>query len=351
MKFLYVCFLAIATAFQAVDDMRLPEMSTSGYRKWPSGIVPYVVTNQFTAIERGRIHEALTQLNTKLEERVSFIPRTGETDYIRVVKGSGCWSYVGQLGGVQDLSLGTGCVGRGIIQHEFIHAIGFLHAHQRTDRDNYVEIRPQNMMDGVAGNFRKERYDSRYSTPYDYKSVMHYRATAFSKNGRPTIVALGYNGDLGNYDQATPTDALRATRMYGAPVPTTPSPTASPVACVSGSRGLQREVVQLANGPVTIRWNPRGAVQLTLGHYVGNGKKFNKKSWQLGRTISIRRGRKGGATVRAPGVKFKLRDNELVVAALGPNKLRIADAIINFPVHTLDILTGPKSLASDICRT
>lgn len=350
-------------AFQTVDDMRLPDgqMMTTGYRKWTGGIVPYVVTNQFTTIERTRIHDALSQLNTKLDERIRFIPReNNEYNYVKIIKGSGCWSYVGQVSGVQELSLGTGCVTRGIIQHEFIHAIGFLHAHQRTDRDDYIEIRSHNIIDGATGNFKKERYDSRYSTPYDYKSVMHYHSTAFSKNGEPTIVPVGdYTGDLGNYDQVTDNDVLRMTRMYGAPVPTTPSPTRAPttpaptLACTPGLRGMQLNAFKLGDGPMTMRWNPGDKVWVTLGDYLGKGNKYNKRWWRGRKTMSIRRGRRWRFTwVRAPGARIKLTKNELTVAAIGPDKLRIGNMVINFPLaETLDILIWRKSGAIKLCRT
>lgn len=364
---LLVAFVRTVLCYRTIDDMRLPDdgdMQTTGYRKWQNGVVPYVVTNQFTDIERARIHDALNQLNAKLGGRISFIPRTNnEYSYVKIIKGSGCWSYVGQVTGVQELSLGTGCVGRGIIQHEFIHAIGFLHAHQRTDRDDYVEIRSQNIIDGAVGNFNKERYDSRYSTSYDYKSVMHYRSTAFSKNGQPTIVPRGdYNGELGNYDQATANDVLRAARMYGAPVPTTPSPTrtpttpaptTSPVTCTPGPRGLQRNAFNLDNGPITLTWGPRGAVRITLGDYIGNGKKINKRTWRSRKAIRIRRGRKGKAVwVSAPGIKFKFVGTEISLERTQDASIRIGNRNFRWNFgSTLDMAVFRKSSIIKICRT
>ena len=54
-----------------------------------------------------------------------IIPRTSQADYVYVYKGAGCSSYVGRQGGVQYLSLGTGCASSiGVIIHEFMHAIG-----------------------------------------------------------------------------------------------------------------------------------------------------------------------------------------------------------------------------------
>ena len=54
-----------------------------------------------------------------------IVPRSNEADYVSVYRGSGCSSYVGRQGGVQYLSLGTGCASSvGVIIHEFMHAIG-----------------------------------------------------------------------------------------------------------------------------------------------------------------------------------------------------------------------------------
>ena len=53
-----------------------------------------------------------------------FVPRTSQRDYIHIVKGSGCSSSVGRVGGGQQVSLGRGCVYKGIVQHELMHALG-----------------------------------------------------------------------------------------------------------------------------------------------------------------------------------------------------------------------------------
>ena len=48
------------------------------------------------------------------------------SSYINVIKGDGCYSYVGNLKSrrAQDLSLAEDCMPPGIIAHEFIHALG-----------------------------------------------------------------------------------------------------------------------------------------------------------------------------------------------------------------------------------
>lgn len=60
-----------------------------------------------------------------------------------------CWSTVGRNGGQQLLSLSvSGCMDRGIIQHELLHALGFHHEHNRSDRDQHVRINWENVPEG-----------------------------------------------------------------------------------------------------------------------------------------------------------------------------------------------------------
>lgn len=46
------------------------------------------------------------------------------------------------------MSLADECVSFPTVVHEFMHVIGFIHEHQRNDRDNYVNIKWRNIISG-----------------------------------------------------------------------------------------------------------------------------------------------------------------------------------------------------------
>ena len=66
-----------------------------------------------------------------------------------------CYSYLGRIGGAQELSLGNGCWSTGIVQHEFMHALGFVHEQSRPDRDDYVTVDFTNILSGNLYNKEK----------------------------------------------------------------------------------------------------------------------------------------------------------------------------------------------------
>ncbi|CAG7825374.1 unnamed protein product, partial [Allacma fusca] len=95
----------------------------------------------------------------------------------------GCSSFVGKIGGKQLLNLeAPHCFSnRNIIVHELLHVLGFHHEQSRWDRDEYVGINWWNIEDGRDYNFDKY-YTVDYGVPYDYNSIMHYKANAFAKD-------------------------------------------------------------------------------------------------------------------------------------------------------------------------
>jgi len=80
---------------------------------------------------------------------IDFKQRESESDYVKILAGDGCSSYVGRLGGSQELSLANACEPVGVIIHELIHAIGFHHEHTREDRDSYIQIKWENVLPGM----------------------------------------------------------------------------------------------------------------------------------------------------------------------------------------------------------
>ena len=57
-----------------------------------------------------------------------------------------------------------------------MHAIGFHHEQNRSDRDNYVAIQWGNIQSGWSSQFNKNSYTLNQQGTYDYSSVMHYGA-------------------------------------------------------------------------------------------------------------------------------------------------------------------------------
>ncbi|XP_030840781.1 zinc metalloproteinase nas-13-like [Strongylocentrotus purpuratus] len=175
--------------------------------RWVNGVVPYVIDNRYDYGTRARITRAMERYHETT--CIRFVERTRETDYIYIFPGNGCYSLVGRVGGQQQVSLGNGCTTNlGTIIHELMHAVGFHHEQTRTDRDTYVYIYFNNIIQGLEYNFDKyeQTYIDHLGTPYDLFSVMHYHMTAFTSNGQPTIVArdqrfqLDYRSDFSDND-------------------------------------------------------------------------------------------------------------------------------------------------------
>ncbi|KHN85503.1 Zinc metalloproteinase nas-37 [Toxocara canis] len=149
---------------------------TSGRGSWFLIILP--LSN--VTIWQGLIRKALNHVEN--ETCIRFQENKDADDYIQFIRGSGCWSNVGHIGGRQQISIGYGCDAIGIIAHEVLHALGLWHEQSRFDRDQFITLNYDNVYPGTQGNFEKrsELTTDNMGQPYDLGSVMHYGSTAFA---------------------------------------------------------------------------------------------------------------------------------------------------------------------------
>lgn len=181
-------------------DILVPINQTSGSRngmvsksyRWPNAVIPYEIVGPYDSRATTMIQNAINVYHQKT--CIKFRRRTSnDRDYISIQNGqSGCWSSIGRVGGAQTVNLqAPACTTVvGTVLHEFMHSAGFMHEQNREERDQYINIMYQNIQRGYESNFVKAQkgQTSGFGVGYDYGSVMHYSATAFSANGKPTIV-------------------------------------------------------------------------------------------------------------------------------------------------------------------
>lgn len=168
-------------------------VTTDKSKIWPEATVYYTIDAKFDEeTDKVIIQEAMKLVEAKT--CVKFLEHKEEANYLNIAYREGrCASHVGMEGGEQTLALDFYyCPDRGQIAHEFLHALGFFHEHSRPDRDEYVDIKWDNILDGAAKNFelKSATVADTLGQEYDYQSVMHYPYNTYAKDSNlPTIVA------------------------------------------------------------------------------------------------------------------------------------------------------------------
>jgi len=191
-------------------------MSNYGPHKWTGNRLNYLIGGDVAASAEV-IRRALRELQAKIGNCVTFNElKAPAGDYVHVFNGGNgaCFSNIGRVGGMQKLSLGSGCTNSlGTIQHEFMHALGFFHEQSRPDRDNYIRIDFDRTTTYYCGNYMKCRACYTH-TPYNIKSVMHYPSHGFGCGGVPTIFTV--RGEQIPYNhEVQPTDVQNIKQLYG----------------------------------------------------------------------------------------------------------------------------------------
>ncbi|XP_071315086.1 high choriolytic enzyme 1-like [Trachinotus anak] len=191
---------------------------TSNGCMWPKSAdgrvyVAYTISSVYSSREVAIIERGLQSFHGV--SCIRFVKRSSQRDYLNIQSLNGCYSYIGRRSYGQDLSLQrSGCVYHDTVQHEVLHALGFHHEQKRSDRDQYIRIVLENVIPGKEHNFDKVNTLNQ-GTTYDYDSVMHYSKYAFSKNNRPTLVAIpDPSVQFGVATEMSQKDILRLNRLY-----------------------------------------------------------------------------------------------------------------------------------------
>ena len=230
---------------------------TGQVRKWPNNTVIYRFGN-LTSEMKANFLKAIDEWEAKTA--IQFKERTNENDYVTIEgTGTDCFCGVatlGQGGNRGFLRFGSRAP-LSVIIHEIGHTLGYLHEQNRADRDDYVKINFENIIEGRENQFFKAENSIPLTNELDLNSIMMYNSFTFSKNGQPTIVDLNGNiiprnsgrlseGDVSGTNQAYPP------KETGGGGITNPDPKA-PVSICNGVSEFNRSTNYRVGDKVTYR--------------------------------------------------------------------------------------------------
>ena len=145
---------------------------------WTKGILPFRIKTDNAL--KPFIIEAMEYIESKTN--VKFKKWEGEKDYVTFKDGSeNCYANLGRIGGEQFITLASGCRTYEIV-HEIMHALGFFHEQNRSDRDEYIKILWENIQEENWLQFQiiENTFLELTKFPFDFDSVMLYSSKAFS---------------------------------------------------------------------------------------------------------------------------------------------------------------------------
>jgi hypothetical protein len=172
-----------------------------GAAHWEGPVIPFEIDPNLSDPDR-----VLQAIRDHWEEQtnVRFVRRVGQGHFVLFRHGQECSSPSSEQSGMHPVNLEPDASVKAIV-HEIGHATGAIHEHQRSDRDTFVTVQPDNIIPDKKGNFERLG-DSINLTDYAPPSIMHYGTDTFSANGSPTLLPVDPSVVLNGPSTFTPPD-------------------------------------------------------------------------------------------------------------------------------------------------
>ncbi|CAJ1360469.1 unnamed protein product [Effrenium voratum] len=214
----------------AANSTCFPGRCSTGW-PWPiwaeySNGIPYAYDETVTQPTKVSVRSAMSHLSKMICVQFQEVPLSYSAMYkvVVTVKDPGpCYASIIGYPGLrrQDsvLNLASCSQNMGVILHELGHVLGMSHEQARQDRDNHVVVNWANVDKGYTEQFYrsdKSYIGSREAgyVPYDFDSVMHYKANA-ALHSLPVQNGQGiHDKRLGQRNDFSPLDVVQLRDMY-----------------------------------------------------------------------------------------------------------------------------------------
>ena len=143
--------------------------SQPGAAVWEGPVIPFEIDPHFS--NPARILQAIRD-HWEEQTNIRFVRRAGQGHYVLFRHGQECQSPAEPQSGMHPVTCTPDASVAAII-HEIGHALGCVHAHQRSDRDNVVDVQEANIRRGKAGNFRRIVNSINYTTVTRDEEIDH----------------------------------------------------------------------------------------------------------------------------------------------------------------------------------